>query len=82
MSPYYLIYQAQRARTAAEQRAAAVRSGELAGAWAHLVRSASMSVRSLHRAVRQRLSPQVPAGRLATPAGIPGCTCWKSASWS
>ena len=53
MTPTYLIHLAERSRTPAEQRAADVRSSELAAASAALCRSFAGPFRSLRRTAQQ-----------------------------
>jgi hypothetical protein len=73
--PAYLIYRAERTKTTAEQRAAAVRSSELVAASAQLFRSFSEPLRALCRAVQLR-PVRLAAGRTVRPAG-----CREDGSW-
>jgi hypothetical protein len=61
MNVTYLIYQAERRRSAAEQRAVDTQAGELAAALTELGQSLRRPFRSGRRAQQQRPAP-VPAG--------------------
>jgi hypothetical protein len=63
MTPTYLIHQAERSRTPAEQRAASTRLSELAATSAALCHSFTESLRSLCRAVQHSSAESVQLAR-------------------
>ena len=84
MNTAYMIYQAERSRTAAEQREADRRNGELAASFARLWRSLAAPLRSRRRAQRtdqQGLRAAAPCRPAAWPvAGLPGRPCVRSSA--
>jgi hypothetical protein len=84
MNTAYMIYQTERCKTAAEQREADLRTGELAASLARLWHSLAAPLRFRRRAQptdQQGLRAAAPGRPSAWPAaGLPGRPCVRSSA--